>query len=280
MRLRLRHLSVVVVVAGLGALVSGGAAEGQAPATASIVVADNSFKTAAGGSPNVTIAPGGRVDFSFPTGSNPHNVKFTGPLPSACTATQGAAASASALPALPSDQPWAGFCDFTVANTYPFVCEVHGSMTGSVVVMAGSQTPPPPPPPPPPGPPPDSPPPPPPPPPPALTAAGSAVRITSQQRGFTVRGSIRVRSAGSRLVARAFARRRSLSGGRSALLVQVGRQARSAVPAARVSFAARIDAAARRALRRNGRLAITLRLTVTPPSGAAYRTTRSVVLRP
>jgi hypothetical protein len=89
-----------------------------------------------------------------------------------------------------------------------------------------------------------------------------------------------VRSAGSRLVVRAFARRRALAGGRSLLQVQVGRQARSAVAAARVSFAVRISASARRALRRNGRLAISLRLTVTPPDGAAYRTTRAVVLRP
>ena len=39
-------------------------------------------------------------------------------------------------------------------------------------------------------------------------------------------------------------------------------------------------ASARRALRRDGRLAITLRLTVTPSSGVPYTATRSVVLRP
>ena len=82
---------------------------------------------------------------------------------------------------------------------------------------------------------------------------------------------MKVTRAGSRLLARAFARRRALSGGRSNRQVQVGRQSRSGVGGARVAFAVRLNSAARRALRRNGRLAISLRLTVTPPLGNAYR---------
>jgi hypothetical protein len=88
-----------------------------------------------------------------------------------------------------------------------------------------------------------------------------------------------VRSAGSRLLARAYAKRRSLSGGASNLQVQVGRQLRSSLGPGRVSFSVPLSAAARRALRRNRRLAITFRLTVTPPSGAAYTATRAVILR-
>jgi hypothetical protein len=81
------------------------------------------------------------------------------------------------------------------------------------------------------------------------------------------------------LLARAFARRGALSGGRSTLLVQVGRQLRSSVGPGRVSFAVPLNAAARRALRRNGRLAITFRLTVDPTTGATYTATRTVILR-
>jgi hypothetical protein len=91
---------------------------------------------------------------------------------------------------------------------------------------------------------------------------------------------VQVARGGSRLLARAFARRGALSGGRSALQVQIGRQLRSSVGATRVTFATALSATARRALRRNGRLAISLRLTVTPAHGAAYTATRTVVLRP
>jgi hypothetical protein len=91
---------------------------------------------------------------------------------------------------------------------------------------------------------------------------------------------VNVTRAGSRLLAQAFARRRALSGGRSNRQVQVGRQSRSGVGGARVAFAVRLNSAARRALRRNGRLAISLRLTVTPPLANAYKVTRTLVLRP
>ena len=41
-----------------------------------------------------------------------------------------------------------------------------------------------------------------------------------------------------------------------------------------------LNSGARRVLRRNGRRAISLRLTVTPPLGNAYKVTRTLVLRP
>jgi len=71
----------------------------------------------------------------------------------------------------------------------------------------------------------------------------------------------------------------TLYGGRSPLQVQVGRRLRSGVGDGRVTFAAALNPVARRALRRNGRLSISLRLTVTPPEGKAYTATRTVVLR-
>jgi hypothetical protein len=88
-----------------------------------------------------------------------------------------------------------------------------------------------------------------------------------------------VRSGGSRLLARALASRKALSGGSSTKQVEIGRQSRKSVGPGSVAFKVALTASARKALRRNGRLAIGLRLTVTPPSGAAYAATRTVVLR-
>ena len=105
------------------------------------------------------------------------------------------------------------------------------------------------------------------------------LRVGANQRGAAIRGSVKVTSAGSRLLARALARRKALFGGRSTPQVEVGRLSRTPVGAGRVIFNVRLTPAARRALRRNGRLAISLRLTVTPPSGATYTATRAVILR-
>ncbi len=265
-----------VVLAGIGALSIGGPASGQVP-VASIVASDFAFNTAAGAPADITVAAGDKVTFSYPAGSSFHNVAFKDAQP---TCTQTAPATAGAVPPLPSNPAgpgWTGECTFTSPATYAFYCVLHPGMTGAVKVP-GSSTGPPSPSPAPPGP---VPPPPPvsPPPAPATGPAASLLRVTTPQRSFTLRGSVVVRSAGSRLLARAFARRGALSGGRSALQVQVGRQQRSSVGAARVTFAVPLSAAARRALRRNGRLAITLRLTVTPPSGRAYTAARLVILR-
>lgn len=268
MRQRKRHLpfvGVVFIAAAAGALLAGGAAEGQAPAAAAIVAGDNFFRTIAGGPAAVTIAPGGHVDFAYPSGDSAHNVVFTGMKPSVCGISEGPAAGEAALPAKASPPSWAGGCDFTAAGSYPFVCEVHPSMTGSVTVAANA-------PPLPPGPA---------PPPPAAVPPASGVRVATIQRGFTLRGSLQVASARSRLLARAFASRRSLFGGRSAAQVQVGRTLRSSVGGSRTSFAIALTAPARRALRRNGRLAISLRLTVTSPGAAqVYTARRTVVMRP
>lgn len=251
----------------------GAPAQSQAPADAAIVAADFDFKTAAGASPSVTIATGGTVGFSYPTGSDAHNIVFTGPRPSACVQTAGTAGTPPPpLPGTPQGPGWAGTCTFTTPATYAFVCGRHSFMNGSITVPGGGTAPSPPP----------APPRPPPPPPPLTAAvrAASAVRLAAVQRGSTIRGSVQVTSARSRLLARAFARRGALTGSAGTAQVQVGRQLRRSVGGTRVTFTVPLSPAVRRALRRNGRLAITLRLTVTPPAGAAYMTTRPVVIRP
>ena len=276
--MRMLKLALPLVALALaGALLVGGPAQSQT--TVGILATDPyAFKTLDGGPATVTVAAGSTVAFSQ-GGSLKHNVVFKTAQP---TCTQTAGANSGAVPPLPheaSTDAWAGTCTFTSPGTYTFYCAFHGENMNGSVTVPGSTTPPPPR-----------------PPParrrprshlrrhrhrpaPATGPAASSLRVTTIQRSFTLRGSVQVRSAGSRLLARAFAKRRSLSGGRSNLLVQVGRQQRASVGAARVSFAVPLSAAARRALRRNGRLAITFRLTVTPPSGTAYTATRAVILR-
>ena len=184
---------------------------------------------AAGGSVNTTIAAGESVLFSQ-SGSNPHNVVFKSTQP-VCTQTSGTSSgTVPPLPNAPTASPWSGTCTFTAPATYTFYCAFHGEgMSGSITVPGVAPPPPPPPvspPPPPVSPPPVSPP----PPPPATTgAAATLLRVTTPQRSFTLRGSVNVSRAGSRLLARAFARRGALSGGRSTLLVQVARLSRASI---------------------------------------------------
>jgi hypothetical protein len=95
-----------------------------------------------------------------------------------------------------------------------------------------------------------------------------------------LRGSVRVRRANARLRARAYARRGALSGGSSTTLVLVGSRVRVAASAGRVSFSVPLSSTARRALRRQGRLAIVFRLTVSPARGGTpYTASRPVVMR-
>jgi plastocyanin len=285
---RSRYLPLIVVT-GLGVLVLSGQAESQAPATASIVASPtaNAFSTPDGGPANVTIATGGVVSFSYAgAATRRHNVNFSSAQPSSCTLT-GGTPSTGTQPPLPNpatNTPWAGYCTFANAGTYDFVCEIHPLMTGSVTVNAPATSPPPPPgaaPPPPPG---AAPPPPPVAPPgvlPALTRAPAARKLTValRQRGTAVRGTVNVRSAGSSLLARALATRKALSGGASTAEVEVGRVSRASTGPGGVAFKVALGASGQRALRRNGRLLIRVRMTIDPPAGSTYKASRLVILR-
>jgi plastocyanin len=270
--MRARPLAVAAA-AVLAMILLAAPAESQSPPTlASVYTSDYAFTTDGGGPANVTIAAGGHVNFSYFQGSSRHNVVFTGARPTVCGISEGPPGTTAALPAEPSPRLWEGGCDFDVAGTYAFVCGLHPSMTGSVTAVQTGASPPPPPT----GQAPDL----------GLepVAAGSAaggLKVALQQRGLSVGGSVLVTRGGSRVLARAFARRRALSPrSASKLVVQVGRRLRSSVGAGRVAFSAPLNAAARAALRRNGRLLITLRLTVTPAEGTPYVAARTVILRP
>lgn len=258
--MRLRELIGAVATASAVLLIAA-PAQGQTSRLAAITAADNIFTSDDGDTANVTIVAGGHVNFAYPFGRSRHNVVFTAALPTVCGSDGGPPATASALPGAPSGPGWDGGCDFQAPGTYPFVCALHSSMTGSVTVVAPGTAPPPP-------------------PPPSLAAAASSLRIATQQRGTRVRGSVRVARSGSRLLARAFVARNVLYGGRSRRQVQVGRQLRTKAGAKRVTFSTALSPVARRALRRRGKLLISLRLTVTPTRGKSYTARRTVILRP
>ncbi len=112
-----------------------------------------------------------------------------------------------------------------------------------------------------------------------LIALGTSARST--QHGGSVAGALDVSAAGAggRLEIDLLAKGSSLrKGGRSAA-VRVGRLLRGSVSAGTVPFAVKLDAAARRALKRLRRLALTVRVTLTPAHGRATTITYGVQLR-
>lgn len=94
-------------------------------------------------------------------------------------------------------------------------------------------------------------------------------------------GSIEVSQAGSggRLEVGLFAAGASLARAGHSKQVRVGRLVRSSVKAGSVSFSVRLGAKGKAALRRHRRLALTVRITLTPPHGVAVMLARGVVVR-
>ena len=118
---------------------------------------------------------------------------------------------------------------------------------------------------------------------PASPLAGSASRalkLRRTQRGSSVRGSLSISQAGSsaRLEVDLFAPRASLARAVAARQVRVGRLVRSALKPGKLSFKVPINARARRGLQRHHRLALAVRISLTPKLGSAVRISRTVLL--
>jgi len=75
--------------------------------------------------PNVLVAPGSVVRFSYPSGASLHNVRFTAKQPATCQITTGPSALMSPIPQQPSLPGWAGERSFTAGGSYPYVCDRH-----------------------------------------------------------------------------------------------------------------------------------------------------------
>lgn len=105
-------------------------------------------------------------------------------------------------------------------------------------------------------------------------------RISRRQRGATVKGSLQVSvdGAADRLEIDLVAGATAFGKDGHATRV-VGRSVSASVGAGRRSFSVKLDASAREVLDREHRLALTVRITLTPPGREATVFTRSVDLR-
>jgi plastocyanin len=229
-----------------------------------------------------TVSAGGVVTLSNPT-EVAHGVRWvSGPGTPSCE--EGAGKVPVGTTAAASGIKWSGTCKFTQPGTYTFYCTVHGAeMTGTITVNPSgtttttttTTTPP--------G------------PPGGTTTAGtpttlaesplagsasSAVKLGASQHGASVHGSVAVSQAGAggRLEVDLLARSASLAGARHRPLARVGRLVRPSLRAGIVSFTVVLNAKARRALRLHRRLALTVRISLSPLHGSAVTVARSVVL--
>src|SRR3954453_8448103 len=118
---------------------------GDDPATAAIVVTDGGFRGASSSDPadnSVTVVPGGKVTFSYPSGNGMHNVAFVGKQPTSCRQTAGTNWGAGPpLPWYTQGPGWAGDCTFAAEGTYAFRDQGHYDFTGTVIVSSATPTP-------------------------------------------------------------------------------------------------------------------------------------------
>lgn len=243
---------------------------------------DGRFSVNDGDATTLTVATGGTVTFEYRDGgASFHNVDFASAQPASCRQTQGAVLGAvPPLPAAPARAGWSGTCTFTAAGNYPFHCDLHADMTGTIVVrdQAGAT----------------------PTPPPGATPTPTptsvpgypyptpaptpravqstlrgAIKLASRQTGTRVRGSVQVKAARSRLEVAVSAR---LPGHKKA--ARVGHSRKTVSRAGRAAFAVRLSAKARRALRARHRLRLTVAVALTPPGGHRLSRTLHTTLRP
>jgi hypothetical protein len=114
-----------------------------------------------------------------------------------------------------------------------------------------------------------------------LEGGSGALKLAGSQRGSTVHGSIKVSQAGSggRLEIGLFAASASLAKAGHSEQVRVGQLVRLSLKAGSVSFAVPLNAKGKTALRRRRRLALTVKITLTPLHGVAVTVTRGIVTR-
>jgi plastocyanin len=249
-------LCLAALAAGAGLAVAVASAGAEEPMTASITAKDSYFDNGSGGS-TVSIAQGGTVTFSYPSGLSAHNVVFDTAQPTSC----------QDMPPDATPPGWSGSCTFGAYGTYTFRCELHSYMTGRVEVpdpnppptgttgptgpspteTGGELTPPP------------------------------AVKVAQRQSGTVVRGSVTTPAGPSMIAVTALVAKSALAS--RARLVRVGALKKHSTGTGRTSFAVRVRRSARRALHRRHRLAVTMRIAVTPDAGTAFKKTVTVVLR-
>jgi plastocyanin len=240
--------------------------------SASFIASDYQWRAAGESSNVVTIAQGQAVAFSYPSGYSEHNADFHGAQPSICTQTAGAGTGSGGtppLPSVPTAQGWSGSCTFNTPGTYTFSCDAHPSeMTGTIHVVSASQPPvstTPTPVTPGPGPaptvPPSS--------APVDSLSSHSLHLAASQHGTSVHGSLRVAEPRSRFTVQLLSRDTN---------VKLGQLTKTVAHAGLLHFAVRLSTRGRRTLRAHRRLALSVKLTLTPAGGHTLTRKLSVVL--
>jgi plastocyanin len=113
-----------------------------------------------------------------------------------------------------------------------------------------------------------------------LEGGSRALKLAGSQRGATVHGLIKVSQAGSggRLEVDLFASGTSLAKAGHPVQVRIGRLVRSSLKAGNLPFSVPLTAKGKDTLSRHRRLALTVKITLTPLHGAAVTITRGVVV--
>jgi plastocyanin len=272
-RLRWRFLPLAAVLGVAAAVLPAMAASETAPSISAYdepgIYGGHSWMPS-----TATVGSGGVVKFSNPYSTTPHGLKFTG-------GSAGATPNCTGIPAAASEETgafhWEGECTFSTPGTYTFICTVHPTeMRGTITVNPNgttttttttptttttTTTPTTP----------------------AEPSTGSPLAgkpsLRSSQRGGTVKGSLDISKAGAgdRLEIDVFAQSASLAKAKHSTRVRVGRLVRSSVSQGKLSFAVKLNAKARSALKRHRRLALTVKIVLTPVYGEPTTVTRFLV---
>ncbi|MDA0182400.1 plastocyanin/azurin family copper-binding protein [Solirubrobacter phytolaccae] len=249
----------------------------QLPLLANVDVRDNVYAPA-----ESTVAVGGAVRFDYAEGDEVHNVNFANRSVT-CTQLAGrrTGPTGSVLPASSEGPGWTGTCTFPGPGVYRFICDDHNGMDGKVTVanpdgtlpveatptptptatpLPGAATPTPPPG----GGPADT------TAPPTSGATAPKLTLAATQRGIAVAGSIKGGSTSATVTVETLAALKA-----KAKPVRVGRASYTVAPGATKKFTLPLSAKGKSALRKLGKLKVTLRFTV-----AGKTETRAVTLRP
>jgi plastocyanin len=267
-RLQRRYLPLVALLGAATAALPAIASSETSPTVSA--VSSGNYVGFAWSPEQATTPAGGAVTF-VNSSSILHGIHWSGgPATPSC----------SGVPVERSEANWKGTCTFAQPGTYTYYCTVHGpEMHGTITVNSNGTTttttttgttpsttpttaPPP-----------------------LLESplagsASQAVRVAKSQRGGSVKGAINLSkaAAGGRLEIDLFAQSASLAKAKHRVAVRVGRLVRGSLTAGRLSFAVRLDARARAAVRRHRRLTLTVKVILTPVSGKEVTVTRTVIV--
>jgi plastocyanin len=259
----------LLVAAAMACAAAPALAYSGATAGGSFTAIDYAWQANGTSGTTVTITPGQTVTFGYPSGTESHDAHFTGKQPSACPG----------LPSHPQKQGWSAECTFDAPGSYPFVCDFHPEMIGTVVVTAAAT------------------------PTPNSTAAPTAtadpigtpgatatppapgstpeptaaapkqttlkLKLAGTQRGTRIRGSVRVDEPASRLEVTVMA-------GKS----KVGTYLKKSTASGAVAFSVTLNAHARRSLAKARRLRVSVAVALTPPGGKKLVTHAKATVRP